>query len=222
MLPLLAPVLALISSPALAQQQAQQSEAVEPDNAQTLEEVRAGFPVCYFSQLSEEGEPLEERHLAQEVRDGYAQTPVSLLAICGTIGTSLGVVDRYRSADNIELGLTILEYDRFGNRRVIVFQREDDGSVSREDLSGVLAVRAGRLPTRGIERLEVDLADFAEDASIGLSGDKFENTTEGRRAVSLNERFGVREHMQDVRNRRSGVQSAGEQMGRPSEDGGQG
>ena len=88
----------------------------------------------------------------------------------------LGPANSFRSVMNAELGATVVELERDGERRVLLLRARADGQPVVEDLRATLADAAGRGPLGGIEGLSVDLGAFAEQGTIGVgeaAGDGF-------------------------------------------------
>ena len=126
--------------------------------------------------------------------DAAAQSrPTSLIALCGGTGIYLGDADRYAVASHVASGAMAIEIKRLGRTRVMLLSRDARGRVSAEDISGALAVAAGRLPTGGLRGLATDLAQFGEEGTIGLAaaGGDAAATNGDARAFSLAEHLSL-------------------------------
>lgn len=96
--------------------------------------------------------------------EGQAQT---LTAVCGTQGIVLGRADSYQVQTNEVLPATLVDLTWNGNRRILMVSYPD-GQPLLEDLSGTLALAAGRGPMSDLKGLDMDLSTFAQDGAVGV------------------------------------------------------
>lgn len=100
-----------------------------------------------------------------------AEGPVQdLHAGCRGVGVMLGPVTAYEVIGNDALQATLIDARLGTERRVLLLSLQADGQPLVENLTGQLALAAGRGPASEIEGVELDLARFADDGQIGLSG----------------------------------------------------
>lgn len=107
-------------------------------------------------------------------------------ARCWGTGLTLGSADRFRAFANPTLRSTIVEIERGGKRRVLLLRPFVDEQPLVEDISGTLAVAAGRVSWAGIDGLTLDFGQFVTSGRIGVAPDPFATANvEGRTSDSL-------------------------------------
>lgn len=92
-------------------------------------------------------------------------------ARCWGTALNLGYADRFRAFDNPALRSTVVEIERGGKRRVLLLRPFVDEQPLVEDISGTLAVAAGRVSWAGIDGLTLDFGQFATSGRIGIAPD---------------------------------------------------
>lgn len=88
-----------------------------------------------------------------------------LYASCRGRGLTLGPVSEYHVFRNEDLDATLVDIRSDGDRRIMLISFED-GQASAEDLTGQIAVAAGRNPTSHLAEVDLDLAAFANEGRI--------------------------------------------------------
>jgi hypothetical protein len=91
-----------------------------------------------------------------------------LRASCKGRGLMLGSTTGYHVIANDALPATLIDTWRGSERRVLLISVQADGAPFVEDLSGQIALAAGRGPLSRVEGIELDLANFASDSHIGV------------------------------------------------------
>jgi hypothetical protein len=103
--------------------------------------------------------------------DGAEGEAKRLWANCRGRGVILGPVTRFQAIVNEGLQATLVD-TRFGSeQRVLLLSIQDDGQPLVEDLSGQIALAAGRGPLSEITGLEIDLGGFAEGGRLSVRAD---------------------------------------------------
>lgn len=95
--------------------------------------------------------------------------PSTLLASCSGAGVVLGEADSYRVHYNPASGALVVSIERGERTRIMLLQRDADGQLAIEDITGDLAVAAGRGPTSGLRGASIDFAGFARDGVIAVA-----------------------------------------------------
>jgi hypothetical protein len=99
----------------------------------------------------------------------------------------LGAADRYRAFLNFRLKATLVEIERFGTVNVLLLREGADGQPVLEDVTGALAVAAGRAPWDRLEGLSLDAAHFSSQGRIALRPDAGDvASARGVRAAKVN------------------------------------
>ncbi|MGV3553824.1 MAG: hypothetical protein ACO1OD_01060 [Croceibacterium sp.] len=80
----------------------------------------------------------------------------------------LGEATAYEVRANHSLRATLVDTWFWDNRRVLLISQQDDGSPLVEDLSGQIALAAGRGPMSGLVGVELDLSQYIETGSISV------------------------------------------------------
>ena len=103
-----------------------------------------------------------------------------LFAICGDTGINLGPVESYVSFYNPALQATLVKLERYGRTRVMVLRPGADGRPMAEDLTGSLAIAAGRSATSGLEGLVIAPDQFVATGVIGVMGESMVSPVNAR------------------------------------------
>jgi hypothetical protein len=93
-----------------------------------------------------------------------------LRANCGGQGLLLGSITSFEAIPNDTLGATLVDARLGGYRRVLLLSRQPDGTPLAEDLTGQIALAAGRGPMSEIDGVELDLKAFALTGEVGVRG----------------------------------------------------
>jgi hypothetical protein len=101
---------------------------------------------------------------AQPATDG--QAPV-LIANCSGEGFLLGSADSYQVLQNAALRATIVDITQGTERRVLMLSY-DNHKPLLEDITGSLALAAGRSAMSGINGLDIDLNAFAQSGTVSV------------------------------------------------------
>jgi len=91
-----------------------------------------------------------------------------VIAQCWGTGLILGRAERYRTFLNFGLKVTLVELERSGEVRVLLLREGANGQPQIEDVTGSLAVAAGRAPWAKLDGLALDFGKFAGEGRIGL------------------------------------------------------
>lgn len=97
-----------------------------------------------------------------------AATAQVLVANCNGQGILLGAADQYDVRTNKALGAVVVDIRYHGARRMLLISPRADGQPLLEDISGEIAMKAGKGPTSSIEDVGVDTASFASDGSVAV------------------------------------------------------
>lgn len=108
-----------------------------------------------------------------------------LLATCRGHGVLLGEADHFDFTVDKDLGAMLVDVRRNGARRVLMVTPRDDGPPLVEDISGQIAMNAGRGPMSPIGDIAVDLAGFADGGTIGVTS-RAEDTGGVARSSTVN------------------------------------
>jgi len=117
--------------------------------------------------------------------DGAREGVKNLLASCGGQGVLLGPVAEFATFDNEELGATLIDLQRNGERRVLLLSLQPDGRSLVEDLTGQIALAAGRGPMSAIDGVELGLEDFSRTGEISVRGLPGDNGSRKAEKVGL-------------------------------------
>lgn len=93
-----------------------------------------------------------------------------LRAGCGGHGLILGPVTSFEAIANEALQATLVDMHLGSSRRVVLLTMPADGQPLLEDLTGQLALAAGRGPMSELEGVELDLKAFARTGEVGVRG----------------------------------------------------
>lgn len=96
---------------------------------------------------------------------------VVLFANCSGTGILLGEADSYSLSYNPASGALAVSVNFGDSLRVMLLQRDTDGATSVEDITGDLAVAAGRNPTSGLRGTRIDFTAFGSEGVIGIGED---------------------------------------------------
>lgn len=119
------------------------------------------------------------------VEDG----PRGVEAYCWGTWLVLGRGDAFRVNANVELGATMVEVERDGERTVFLIRPDADGRPLVEDMNSALAVAAGRTPLGTLDGLAVDYGQFAFTGRVDLVT-KMTGTVAGLESVRTSEKAG--------------------------------
>lgn len=100
--------------------------------------------------------------------DGAEGGAQELRATCNGRGLILGEASDYRTAYNEALKATLVDMRLDGERRLLLITIQDDGLPLLEDLSGQIALAAGRGPMSELDGLEIDLGRYLTDGEIAV------------------------------------------------------
>jgi hypothetical protein len=103
--------------------------------------------------------------------DGTGGQPQEVHADCRGRGVTLGPAETYETAVNPELQATLVDTRFRGQRQVWLISFQEDGQLLLEDVSGSIALSAGRGPMSDLRGLEIDTRGFARDGSIKVDRD---------------------------------------------------
>lgn len=98
-----------------------------------------------------------------------------LVAICQSQGLLLGYADSFQVYSHNGLQAVLVDVHRGAQRRVLLVSLQNDGRPLVEDISGQLAMNAGRGPLSGLEGLQIDVGSFVRDGSVAVRGRPEEN-----------------------------------------------
>ena len=121
-----------------------------------------------------------------------------LRANCRGRGFVLGSATEFSVVTNDALQATLVDARLGGERRVILLSFQDDGQPLVEDLSGEIALAAGRGPMSPLAGVDIDVATFASGGSIGVHG-----RSEDRGSAKA-DGIGIGQHIALERARRGG------------------
>jgi hypothetical protein len=93
-----------------------------------------------------------------------------LYANCGGRGLPLGPAQTYEAFANPALKATLVDLRNGEDRRILLISLGDDGVPLVEDLSGQLALAAGRGPMSELADVKLDLGRFVQHGEIGVGG----------------------------------------------------
>lgn len=92
-------------------------------------------------------------------------------ARCWGTALSLGYADSFRVMENRELRSTLVELEHSGKRRLLLIRPTVGDRPMLEDISGMLAVAAGRFSSSGIDGLTLDVDEFGTSGRIGVASE---------------------------------------------------
>lgn len=126
-----------------------------------------------------------------------AGDPRPLFATCQGKGLMLGSVSSFEAIDSEAIGATLVDLRRGTERRVLLISAQPDGTPLAEDVTGQIALAAGRGPMSGIDGIELDLKAFARTGEIGVKGgmqdtgrDKADRINLGQQVAAERSRMG--------------------------------
>lgn len=102
--------------------------------------------------------------------EGPAGPVQDLRASCGGRGLILGRITSFEAIPNEGLHATLVDARLGSERRVLLLSIKEDGQPLVEDLTGQVALAAGRGPMSGIDGVELDLSGFGQAGQIGVIG----------------------------------------------------
>jgi len=97
--------------------------------------------------------------------EGHVQ---ELFAKCGEHALALGPVSDFKTVSNVDLGATLVDARHGGERRLLLLTIQEGGRPLVEDLSGQIALAAGRGPMSSIADVEIDLESFAQNGDMDV------------------------------------------------------
>jgi hypothetical protein len=159
----------------------------------------AEVPVCSVEIFTEEAS-------RGDAADGRAEptAAASLIAQCNGTGLYLGEADQHRVFTHGPTGAMVVEIERLGRIRIILLARDAQGAMTAEDLTGELAVAAGRSQTGGFRGMAADFARFSRDGTIEVSAPG----AEGVGARGASRQFSLAEHLARAEGNRSAARAA--------------
>jgi hypothetical protein len=95
--------------------------------------------------------------------------PGMLQANCGGRIFGLGLADSYTPVSNPGLKAEIVDVRWRAERHVWLLSQQDDGQFLLEDLSGSIALSAGRGPMSDLRGLDIDISGFATGALVAVA-----------------------------------------------------
>jgi hypothetical protein len=111
--------------------------------------------------------------------EGAEGEPSELRANCRGQGLMLGRATEFEAVVNEGLKATLVDIRLGSARRVLLLSIQPDGSPLVEDMSGQIALAAGRGPMSEIDGVDLDLREFARSSEIGVRG-RPEDTGSGK------------------------------------------
>lgn len=103
-----------------------------------------------------------------------------VVAICGGAGVLLGYANEFQTLSNQRMRSVLVDMRRGAERHVLLISLQDDGQPILEDISGQIAMSAGRGPLSGLEGVRLDVAGFAQDGFISVRGRSGEGQGEAK------------------------------------------
>lgn len=94
--------------------------------------------------------------------------PKELRAFCQGQVLMLGSVSSFEIMHNKSLKATLIEARNGVDRRVLLLAPQGDGTTLAEDLTGQIALEAGRGPMSSIDDVPIDLKAFPESGEIAV------------------------------------------------------
>ena len=154
----------------------------------------AAAPVPGLAQkTSSGGRPVEEKPSERRcfvfAVDEAKSVPRQLRAICQGVVLLLGPVTKFYAVTSEVLQATLVDAHLGDVRRVLLLTAQDDGQPLVEDLSGQIAVAAGRGPMTSIDRIELDFEEFAKTGDIGVRGQAEDRTAAKADRINLGEQI---------------------------------
>ena len=118
--------------------------------------------------------PLNTEPPTQQCRvyalDAPADQPRELRANCRGQGFLMGRATGFETVENESLNATLVDIRLGSSRRVLMLSIQPDGTGLVEDLTGQIALAAGRGPMSEIDGIELDLRGFERTGEIGVRG----------------------------------------------------
>lgn len=111
--------------------------------------------------------PQEQYCLVQAQPDSHTGLQ-ELRANCRGRGLILGEASDYKVTYNEALNATLVDMRLDGERRLLLITIQDNGLPLLEDLSGQVALAAGRGPMSELDGLEIDLSQYLTDGEIAV------------------------------------------------------
>lgn len=108
-----------------------------------------------------------------------------LLASCHGRGVVLGSITAFSASYSEALQALLIEANFGPERRVYLISPGADGRPQVEDLSGEIALAAGRGPMSGLGDVEIDATAFALTGAIGVRGQTADNRSSRQASINL-------------------------------------
>lgn len=106
-----------------------------------------------------------------DLKNSDPDAPKTLMALCGRQAVLLGAAEEYSVSANERLGAILVDLRRGESRRVLLVSVQGEGQpLLLEDISGQIAMEAGKGPMSPIDDVEIDTAGFAAEGAIALQG----------------------------------------------------
>lgn len=96
--------------------------------------------------------------------------PQQLRAVCKGRVLFLGPVTSFQAIENEALKAELIDVHFDNDRQIWLLTIQDDGSTLQEDLTGQIALTAGRGPMSTIDGIALDFKAFADSGQIGVLG----------------------------------------------------
>jgi hypothetical protein len=93
----------------------------------------------------------------------------NLGASCQGRGLMLGQVDHFDVVDNVKLSATLVDARRPGGRRILLLAPGDDGEPIVSDMTGQIALAAGRGIMSEINDIAIDFGAFSTTGEVVVS-----------------------------------------------------
>ena len=94
--------------------------------------------------------------------------PQQLRALCKNRVLFLGLVTTFEAIENQALKAELIDAHLGSERRIWLLTIQDDGQVLQEDLTGQIALTAGRGPRPMIDGIALDFSNFAQTGEVGI------------------------------------------------------
>jgi hypothetical protein len=110
----------------------------------------------------------------------------------------LGPVSEFVAIDNDKLQATLIDAHIGSERRILLLSLQDDGRPLLEDLSGEIALAAGRGPMSGTNGIDLDLERFGSTGQIGVHGGPEDNGSGKSDSIDIGQQIAFEQSRQGV------------------------
>lgn len=118
-----------------------------------------------------------------------AKAPQVLWANCGGRGLLLGSAQTYEALFNPALQAMLVDLQNGSDRRLLLITMQPSGVPRLEDLSGQVALAAGRGPISALTGIAIDSSSFAATGTVAVSGGTSETSRTG--SISVGEQIAL-------------------------------